>query len=237
MQFNQPNQCEAYQLASQALCSALPLYSRFDSTRHEGQNIMKFRTESGNNNTDKQELAKPDNEEVNPEAYEQEEDESEESESKEQAGVAHLVHGWPQQGQARLKVSFTFSHLSQTLVTLICRGFSSLGTYRIQAQAWQQLVHITTSPNRLQLRLRRCFGPSFQKNMRSMKRPSMLECGCSVTPVHILVVPLFTSCKDACTKIDMTLGHPPPLASAVTPVERCYFLNLGPNFRELSLLY
>ncbi|KAF8867895.1 hypothetical protein CPB84DRAFT_1810481, partial [Gymnopilus junonius] len=115
------NQCKAYQLASQAVCSALPLHSRFDSTRHEGVNIMKFESGSRKDNSDDQQPPEPDNEEVNPEAYEPDE-ELGHFERKEQAGVVHLVHGWQQQAQARTKGLFISGDISHTSTSLAAAG-------------------------------------------------------------------------------------------------------------------
>lgn len=68
----QPNQCEAYKVACQSLCSVMPLHARQDSTRHLGDSIMSYERED------------------NPDAYEA-------SLHGEQGGVCHLVHGWIQQ--------------------------------------------------------------------------------------------------------------------------------------------
>lgn len=93
---------------------------------------MTFQSEGSDENANKKKSSIPENDEVNPEAYEPANDGSERSEKKEQAGVVHLVHGWPQQGQARSKVCLTLSLLGGKFKT-----FSYLGTFYL----WRHVPH------------------------------------------------------------------------------------------------
>ena len=82
--------CKNYQLATQSLCSDVRLHSRSQGGRHENQDFMEYgRVKDGSDDSDSDDL-------MNRKAYEM----SELVKDEERVGVAHLVHGWIQQGQA-----------------------------------------------------------------------------------------------------------------------------------------
>ena len=67
-----PEKSALYQIATQNLVKDLPLHSRNDQAHHGGVNVMSYATEK---------YHKP--------------------HMQEHAGVVHLIHGWPMQGQRK----------------------------------------------------------------------------------------------------------------------------------------
>lgn len=90
------------------------------------------------------EAEKGDEDELDPEAYDLKDvSNSGLTIEKEQAGVLHLVHGWPQQGQAKNKVRYTPYHGRMNLKHNP-RAFLSPETYLTPVQASQLQDRITT---------------------------------------------------------------------------------------------
>ncbi|KAF8956760.1 hypothetical protein BDZ97DRAFT_1955762 [Flammula alnicola] len=117
-----PQKCERYQLACQSLCADVPLHSRFDNTRHEGTNIMKYKTDDDMEIDSGSDMPDDSNEEeVNPKAYDLMDTQNSGLEKGEQAGVVHLVHGWIQQGQP-LKGLFISGDISHTSTSMAGSG-------------------------------------------------------------------------------------------------------------------
>jgi hypothetical protein len=93
-------QCQSYQLASQSLCSDLLLHSRFQGARHEGGNVMEYRTVGeGLKEKESEDESEEDDDSFNGDAYNLEEKEDVGLVKGEEGGVVHLVHGWIQQNQ------------------------------------------------------------------------------------------------------------------------------------------
>ena len=95
-------QCQSYQLASQSLCSDLLLYSRFQGARHEGENVMEYRTvgEGVQEKESEDERESEEDDSFYGDAYNLEEKEDVGLvKGEEEGGVVHLVHGWIQQNQ------------------------------------------------------------------------------------------------------------------------------------------
>lgn len=114
--------CEAYQIACQHLSEHVPLHLRVDRMRHGDVNVMEYQSERYEDQGEEQEVL---------EIVFQEEGQDEKVDKtflsqiqqqhayvldsqEENAGVAHLVHGWIQQAQKKkvgkiiIKASFLF---------------------------------------------------------------------------------------------------------------------------------
>ena len=97
-------QCQSYQMASQSLCSDLLLH-RIQGVRHEGGNVMEYRTVGeGLKEKESEDESEEDDDSFNGDAYNLEEKEDVGLVKGEEGGVVHLVHGWIQQNQPQ-KVS------------------------------------------------------------------------------------------------------------------------------------
>lgn len=117
----QEKKCKAYQLSVQSLCTDLPVHDRFDGTRHQGANSMKYfadktASEEANSDMDLESdeglgVTSMEGGEVNPEAYDLEWVKKDAGivGKEEKAGVLHLAHCWIQQGQKKKARQF-FPH-------------------------------------------------------------------------------------------------------------------------------
>jgi hypothetical protein len=104
-----------YQVACQSLSSVLPLHLKQDKTRHDENSTIVYEREG----------------EVNLDAYEPDL-------QVEQAGVAHLVHGWVQQNIESRVFFYSLGSMHNLLINCIItiRGFLYLVILHIPVPHW-----------------------------------------------------------------------------------------------------
>jgi hypothetical protein len=167
-----PAKCDIYHIAMQNLVKDLPLHGHNDQTRHGGVNIMSYAQEGRYHEPPK----------------------------KEHAGVVHLVHCWPMQGQKQ-KVSKKIINLYLLIYTPPeNRVSTSLGTSQTSQRVLLKPVHIIILRRTLRQPSVSCLKPPSPIYTKNIRRHLKLAYGFKRTQVPLSAGPLYTSFKASSTR-------------------------------------